>query len=92
MATATPATATGYSRFPRGTVTGARGRSRSPSPFLRASDDEKPYAIAAALRDDSERRQERRRLRDELAALRDGQPMTHITAKDRDAVATNSRD
>ncbi len=35
-------------------------------------DDGKPSAIAAVLRDDTERWQERRRLRAELTALRDG--------------------
>lgn len=41
--------------------------------LLRGSEHERPYAIAAVLRDDTERWQERRRLRAELATLRKGE-------------------
>ena len=41
--------------------------------LLHEDGNEQPSAIAAVLRDDTERFQERRRLRDELAALRAGE-------------------
>lgn len=40
--------------------------------LLKRPGEQAPYAIAAVVRDDTERWQERRRLRDELAALRAG--------------------
>ncbi len=42
--------------------------------LLRPCDGEPPHAIAAVVRDDTERWQERRRLRAEVAALRGDQP------------------
>jgi len=44
--------------------------------MLRTPGADRPHAIAAVLRDDTERWQERRRLRAEVAALREGRAAT----------------
>jgi PAS domain S-box-containing protein len=49
-----------------------------------------PYAIAAVLRDDTERWQERRRLRTEVAALRECQPADGTVASEPDSGETDS--
>jgi PAS domain S-box-containing protein len=60
--------------------------------LLRQPGFDQPHAIAAVLRDDTERWQERRRLRAELAALRERQPAAGIEAEEPDASAPSSPD
>jgi PAS domain S-box-containing protein len=60
--------------------------------LLRSPGIERPHAIAAVLRDDTERWQERRQLRAEVAALRAGQPTAGLLATEPKASATSSPD